>query len=102
LKDIKTTARNGSVIGICRVRDEDEVMMITAQGQIQRIAVSDVRVTGRNTQGVRLINLDEGDTLVAVKRIPKIESETADGGRGANVMKAGSAATRSDRMGYLK
>jgi DNA gyrase subunit A len=54
LKDIKTTARNGSVIGICRV-------------------VSDVRMMGRNTQGVRLMNLDEGDTLVAVKRIPKIE-----------------------------
>jgi DNA gyrase subunit A len=81
LKDIKTTARNGSVIGICRVRDEDEVMMITAQGQIQRIAVSDVRVMGCNTQGVRLMNLDEGDTLVAVKRIPKIESETADSRR---------------------
>jgi DNA gyrase subunit A len=79
LKDIKTTARNGSVIGICRVRDEDEVMMITAQGQIQRIAVSDVRVMGRNTQGVRLMNLDEGDTLVAVKRIPKIESGSNGG-----------------------
>jgi hypothetical protein len=85
LKDIKTTARNGSVIGICRVRDEDEVMMITAQGQIQRIAVSVVRVMGRNTQGVRLMNLDEGDTLVAVKRIPKIESETADGRRGVAI-----------------
>jgi DNA gyrase subunit A len=82
LVNIKTSARNGSVIGICRVRDEDEVMMITAKGQIQRIAVKDVRVMGRNTQGVRLMNLDAGDTLVAVKRIPKIdgaEGETADG-----------------------
>jgi DNA gyrase subunit A len=73
LKDIKTSARNGSVIGICRVRDEDELMMITAKGQIQRIKAADVRVMGRNTQGVRLMNLDEGDTLVAVKRIPKID-----------------------------
>jgi DNA gyrase subunit A len=48
---------------------------------MRRIAVSDVRVMGRNTQGVRLMNLDDGDTLVAVKRIPKIESETADGNR---------------------
>jgi len=82
LVSIKMTARNGSVIGICRVRDEDEVMMITARGQIQRFAVTDVRVMGRNTQGVRLMNLDDGDTLVAIKRIPKIEgavaSETAE------------------------
>jgi DNA gyrase subunit A len=76
LKDIKTTARNGVVIGICRVRDDDEVMMITAKGQIQRIAVSDIRVMGRNTQGVRLMNLDDDDTLVAVKRIPKDENAT--------------------------
>jgi len=73
LVSIKATTRNGPVIGICRVREEDEVMMITAQGQIQRIAVSDVRVMGRNTQGVRLMNLEGGDTLVAIKRIPKIE-----------------------------
>jgi len=80
LKDIKTTERNGSVIGICRVRDEDEVMMITAKGQIQRIAVKDVRVMGRNTQGVRLMNLDAGDTLVAVKRIPKIDGAAEGNG----------------------
>jgi len=78
LVNIKTTARNGSVIGICRVRDSDEVMMITAKGQIQRFAVTDVRVMGRNTQGVRLMNLDEGDTLVAVKRIPKIDGAAAN------------------------
>ncbi len=71
LKDIKTTKRNGSVIGITRVMEDDEVMMITAKGQIQRIAVADIRVMGRNTQGVRLMNLDDDDTLVAVKRIPK-------------------------------
>ena len=54
-------------------------MMITAQGQIQRIAVKDIRVVGRNTQGVRLMNLDEGDTLVAIKRIPKIEGADSNG-----------------------
>jgi DNA gyrase subunit A len=64
------------VISITRVRDDDEVMMITAKGQIQRIAVADIRVMGRNTQGVRLMNLDADDTLVAVKRIPKDENST--------------------------
>ena len=71
LKDIRTTKRNGSVVSITRVRDDDEVMMITAKGQIQRIAVRDVTVQGRNTQGVRLMNLDDDDTLVTVKRIPR-------------------------------
>ncbi|MDR2762872.1 MAG: DNA gyrase subunit A [Planctomycetaceae bacterium] len=75
LKDIKTTTRNGLVIGTCLVKDDDEVMMITAKGQIQRIAVSDVRVMGRNTQGVRLMNLEEDDSLVAVKRIPKDDEQ---------------------------
>ncbi|MDR0705150.1 MAG: DNA gyrase subunit A [Planctomycetaceae bacterium] len=76
LKDIKTSQRNGAVISITRVRDDDEVMMITAKGQIQRIAVADIRVMGRNTQGVRLMNLDPDDTLVAVKRIPKDKNST--------------------------
>ncbi|MDR1485419.1 MAG: DNA gyrase subunit A [Planctomycetaceae bacterium] len=75
LKDIKTTKRNGVVIGTCLVRDEDEVMMITAKGQIQRIAVADVRVMGRNTQGVRLMNLEDDDTLVAIKPIPKDDEQ---------------------------
>ncbi len=77
LKDIKTTDRNGPVVSITRVYDDDEVMIITAKGQIQRIAVADVRVMSRNTQGVRLMNLDEGDALVAVKRIPK-DANAAD------------------------
>ena len=84
LKDIKTTKRNGSVIGICRVRDEDEVMMITAKGQIQRVAAKDIRVMGRNTQGVRLMNLDDGDMLVAVKRVPKLAGPKIDGAAEGN------------------
>jgi DNA gyrase subunit A len=77
LRDIKTTARNGPVIGIVRVCDEDEVMMVTARGKIQRVPASDIRIVGRNTQGVRIMNLDEGDTLVAVKRVPRQENSGA-------------------------
>ncbi len=76
LKDIKASKRNGPVVSITRVREDDEVMMITAKGQIQRIAVSDIRVMGRNTQGVRLMNLDDDDTLVTVKRIPRDANAT--------------------------
>ncbi|MCL2348277.1 MAG: DNA gyrase subunit A [Planctomycetaceae bacterium] len=78
LRDIKATKRNGKVIGAVRVYDDDEVMMITAHGQIQRIAVKDIRIMGRNTQGVRIMTLDDGDALVAVKRIPKDEHSAGD------------------------
>ncbi len=74
LRDIKTTPRNGPVIGVTAVRDDDEILMITARGKIQRIAASEIRVIGRNTQGVRIMSLDEDDTLVAVKRVPREET----------------------------
>lgn len=79
LRDIKTSSRNGKVIGITRVDDADELLMMTARGKIQRIAASDVNVIGRNTQGVRIMTLDEGDSLAALVRVPREEgvSETA-------------------------
>ncbi|MCI0360347.1 MAG: DNA gyrase subunit A [Planctomycetaceae bacterium] len=73
VRDIKTTERNGPVIGIARVDDRDEVLMMTARGKIQRIKAADISVIGRNTQGVRIMALDEGDTLVAVVRVPPEE-----------------------------
>jgi DNA gyrase subunit A len=75
LHDIKTTERNGPVVGISRVKDDDELLMMTARGKIQRIPVSDVSIIGRNTQGVKIMSLDEDDTLVAVKRVPQEASE---------------------------
>jgi DNA gyrase subunit A len=77
LRDIKTTERNGRVIGIVRVDDRDEVLMMTARGKLQRIAAADISVIGRNTQGVRIMSLDEGDTLVAVVRVPPEEEGEA-------------------------
>jgi DNA gyrase subunit A len=70
LRDIRTSARNGKVVDIVAVSDDDEVLMVTAGGKIQRVRASDIRVIGRNTQGVRIIRLDEGDTLVSMARIP--------------------------------
>ena len=58
------------MIGIVRVRDGDELLMMTARGKIQRIPSGDISIIGRNTQGVRIMSLDEGDTLVAVKHVP--------------------------------
>jgi DNA gyrase subunit A len=75
LRDIKTTERNGPVIGIVRVSDDDELMMMTARGKIQRVKVSDFNPIGRNTQGVRIMSLEEGDTLAAIVCVPTEERE---------------------------
>ena len=77
LRDIKTTDRNGPVVGVACVRDDDEVLMISAQGKIQRIAAGDISVIGRNTQGVRIMSLDEADTLAALVCVPREDNETA-------------------------
>jgi len=75
LRDIKTTARNGSVIAIARVDDNDEVLMMTSKGKIQRIAASEIGIVGRNTQGVRIMSLDNDDSLAAVVRVPIEEGD---------------------------
>jgi len=49
--------------------------MITARGKIQRVPVSDISIIGRNTQGVRVMSLDEADTVVAAKRVPQEEDQ---------------------------
>jgi len=71
LRDIKATTRNGPVIGICRVDEDDEVLVMTERGKIQRIRVAEIRLVGRNTQGVRIMSLDESDALTAIVRVPK-------------------------------
>ncbi|ELP30667.1 DNA gyrase subunit A [Rhodopirellula baltica] len=74
LRDIKTSKRNGKVIGIARVNDDDELFLMTAKGKLQRISAGDINVIGRNTQGVRIMNVDEGDELIAVVRVPAEEN----------------------------
>jgi DNA gyrase subunit A len=78
LRDIKATARNGKVIAVVRVDDRDEVLMMTARGKLQKIAAKDISVIGRNTQGVRVMSLDEGDTLVSVVRVPPEEDAAVE------------------------
>jgi DNA gyrase subunit A len=70
LRDIKTTARNGNVVDVLSVIDSDEVLMVTSRGKIQRVRASDISTIGRNTQGVRIIRLDDEDTLVSCAVIP--------------------------------
>jgi len=75
--NIKTTERNGPVVGVKPVRDGDELMMITKNGQVVRIGVTgELREMGRNTQGVRLLRLDDSDRLVGVARVvPEDEND---------------------------
>jgi DNA gyrase subunit A len=72
---MKTTERNGAVVGVLPVTDEDDLMIITDGGKIIRLRVKDLSIIGRNTQGVRLINLDEQEKLVGVARAVKKEEE---------------------------
>ncbi len=67
--NIKTTDRNGNVVALIDVRDTDELIMITAKGMVIRTSVRTIRSIGRNTQGVTLFSVEEGDKLVSVARV---------------------------------
>jgi len=71
---IKTNERNGRIIGAVQVQAEDEIMMITDNGTLVRIAVDEVSEMGRNTQGVRLIRLTKGEKLVEIEKIEALSS----------------------------
>jgi DNA gyrase subunit A len=73
--NIQTSDRNGKVIGIAQVTDDDELMLITQQGKILRMASNAIRSIGRATQGVRLIELEEGDRAVSIARLAERESD---------------------------
>ncbi|MBX3346471.1 MAG: DNA gyrase subunit A [Nitrospira sp.] len=71
---VKTTERNGPAVGFLQVRGEDEIMVMAAQGKVLRCKVDDIREIGRNTQGVRLLDMDgDDDRVVAVVRLVERE-----------------------------
>jgi DNA gyrase subunit A len=76
---IQTTERNGKVIGAVLVGDEDEIMLISTGGVLIRTNVKQIREMGRSTQGVRLIDLDEGTKLAGVERVAEREEEEENG-----------------------
>src|SRR5215210_4911731 len=79
--NIKTTERNGNVVGMKAVCDGDELMLITEKGILMRTRVSEIRETGRNAAGVRLIKVDDGDKLVALARVDA-EEKVEESGNG--------------------
>lgn len=75
LRDIKTTSRNGKVISTLAVADEDDVLLMSTQGKIQRLRAADISTIGRNTQGVTIMKMDGDDQIAGIARIP---SEVVD------------------------
>jgi DNA gyrase subunit A len=73
--NIQTSDRNGKVVGIAYVYDDDQLMLISQQGMILRMRAGDVRVIGRATQGVRLIDMGEGDQVVSLAKLAEKEDE---------------------------
>ena len=72
---IQTTERNGAVVAASLVRPEDEVMLITTGGVLIRTRVSEIREMSRATQGVTLINPDEGEKLAGLERVVETDGE---------------------------
>ncbi|MEI7683889.1 MAG: DNA gyrase subunit A [Planctomycetota bacterium] len=70
LRDIRTSARNGLVVGVTAVRETDDIMLITTQGMVNRTHIREIRMVGRNTQGVRVMNLSEGDKIASIAKVP--------------------------------
>jgi DNA gyrase subunit A len=82
LRDIRTTERNGPVVGVVAVRDGDDIMLITEQGMVNRTHVNEIRIVGRNTQGVRVMDLNEGDKIASLAKIAR-EDDAAEPEGGA-------------------
>ena len=83
--NIQTSDRNGKVIGVAQVSDDDELMLITQQGKILRMASKDIRTIGRATQGVRLIDIEGDDRAVSIARLAEKDEEEPAHRRRADV-----------------
>jgi DNA gyrase subunit A len=85
VRSIVTSERNGNVVGALCVADTDGMVMMTASGQAIRISMRELRVLGRNTQGVRLANLRDNDYLVAIQKVKSAEESIEDASVGAAI-----------------
>ncbi|WDP87214.1 MAG: DNA gyrase subunit A [Desulfobacter sp.] len=79
---IKTSKRNGKMVSMALVGDNDELMMVTDKGKLIRTAIDGINVISRNTQGVRLINLAKKETLIGIARLPEEETSESDSDEG--------------------
>jgi DNA gyrase subunit A len=82
--NVRVSEKNGPVVGISSVTEGDHLLVITEQGLLIRLAVADVRETGRAAMGVKLIDLAEGDRVVAVAKLPERDEEPENGSSGSS------------------
>jgi DNA gyrase subunit A len=78
VKTLNITEKTGALVAMKNVTDENDLMIINKSGLTIRMAVSDIRVAGRATQGVRLINIKEGDAIAAISAVNKSEDEQTE------------------------
>jgi DNA gyrase subunit A len=79
---LQTTDRNGATVSALQVMPGQEIMLISSTGTLVRTGVDEISVVGRNTQGVRLIRLAEGERLTGIERVESLEVEGGEGGEG--------------------
>ncbi len=90
----QTSERNGAMVAALQVSPGQEIMLISSSGTLVRTPVDEISVVGRNTQGVRLIRLDEGERLTGIERIESLNGDAAaEGGEGAEAAEAGERGT---------
>lgn len=75
---IQTSERNGKVVAALLVNDDDEIILLNSAGKLVRTRVNEIRVMGRNTQGVRLISMDQGVTVIGVERVTENDDGSAE------------------------
>ena len=79
---VKVTERTGKMIALMEVNDNEELVVITAKGMVIRTAIKDIRIAGRNTQGVRIIRLNDGDHIADISRVVPDDEDVNDNGIG--------------------
>ncbi len=89
---LQTTERNGAMVAALQVRPDQEIMLISSSGTLVRTPVADISVLGRNTQGVRLIRLDDGERLAGVGRVEKLSGEDDVNAAGSQLLPEGPVA----------
>ncbi len=96
---LQTTERNGEMVAALQVNPDHELMLISSTGTLVRTPVSEISVVGRNTQGVRLIRLDEGERLTGVERIESLGEDAAGTGSTAPGVPSGDTSSKNDDGG---
>ena len=96
---LQTTDRNGEMVAALQVNAEHELMLISSTGTLVRTPVAEISVVGRNTQGVRLIRLGDGERLTGIERIESLGEEAAVTPNSSSGLSSGDSSPKSDESG---